>query len=308
MFARKSKLQTLPYGDLGAALATLDRRGTDYQFELEALPWARATDPGAYAPRELLRDLGFEVDALAREPGAMDMFQWAHALLLCEGFAALEQQVIDFFDWEQRLLRHRSNDLLCEEERKHIEMFNRVADALRAQRPEWTYTFDRIFLETGCGDTAFDAVPNVTSLASHLSFWLGLVYFEEVTIYVHKRLSHSADAIQPLWRAVHHAHAREEVQHLLTDMAHAEGAIAPASDWAQATDMLEALIFREPDRTFGTRIARRMVNDAFPGLALGPHSPFVETPVYRDIVERDPLFRRTRQLLARGRAQQEVAR
>ncbi len=293
--------ETFPYLDLEGKLSALDRRSATYQFDLEQdLPWIRIAESGLYLPPDYVRDLGFDADALMAEPEAWQLFQWAAALLGCEGFAIAEKLIIDFFDGNDRLLRQRSNQLLHAEELKHIELFRRVGDHLRAARPEWTFTFDRICFETNSMPRGMVLLDEIEEPAlRHAAFWQAVVFFEEVTIYLHKRLT-SAPDVQPFWKAVHHAHAREEIQHLQTDMAHVEALRGNAQLWSTAASWLVHAIRNDFDFTFFVRVAAQMVAEAFPGLRFNQGRPVEETAVYRDIVERDPIFRRTRRFLEEG--------
>ncbi len=289
---------SFPYDDLERHLATLDRRSSDYQFDLERdLPWARIDEPGVYFPPDYVSDLGFDAGALLAVPDAWELFQWAAALLTCEVFVVAEKQIIDFFEMHGRLLRQRSNQLLKDEEHKHIELFRRLGDKLREARPEWTFDFDRICYE-------FDSAPRAMNLLEamddpafqHAAFWKSVVHFEENTIYMHKRLT-SAVNVQPFWKAAHHAHAREEVQHVLTDMAHVE-ALQPDEVVARTTsEWLERAILTDFDFSYGVRVAERMVADAFPSLPFNAGRSIASSAVYHDIMERDPVFRRTRRVL-----------
>ena len=74
------------------------------------------------------------------------MFQWAVGLEISQAFSALEGYLLDFVDEEQSELKTtRSIELLYEEERKHIALFDRYADHLRSQHPEWVPAFDAAF-------------------------------------------------------------------------------------------------------------------------------------------------------------------
>jgi acyl carrier protein len=292
----------LPYRDLAAGLAALDGRRTDYRWDLERdLPWGSIHEPGDFLPADLVRDVGLDADALRAEPGAWELFQWASALLLCEAFVMCEREIIDFLEAQDGLLGHASTRLLHEEEHKHIAAFRRFADHLRDRHPEWTFDFDRLFVETGCQLAWTRLLEELERLdgraAAHLQFWHAVVFFEEVTVYLHARLRR-APSVQPCWKALHEAHMREEVQHLLTDGAHVAACDASAVDWERARSVLASACVTDFDRTFGTRVARRMVAEAYPGLAFDPGVPAEATAVHADITARSAAFHRTRKLLA----------
>ncbi len=286
------------YPGLDEHLGPLDARKTSYQFDLEAdVPWDRLSEPGLYVSPDMLADLGVDAAALQAHPEAWELFQWSYALLTCEGFIIAEKQIIDFFADEPPLLQRQSNVLLRDEELKHIAMFRRYADHLRDQRPEWSFAFDRVFVESGCDPTGTEVRRVLSPFASHLMFWCHVVFFEEVTLYIHKRLSARAE-IQPAWRAVHECHMREEAQHLRTDMAHVAALGASDQERLEAAEMMRVAILDEFDRCFALRVAVPLVRETFPDLALADAMPPEQTRVFADIVGDHPMFRRSRTLLA----------
>jgi hypothetical protein len=291
-----------PYKDLPRALAALDRRDTRYQFDIEKdVPWSSAADPGLYLPRDLIRDIGFDAGVLASETGAWEMFQWASALLYCENFVVAEREILDFMEANASLMNQRSNALLCEEEIKHIELFRRCAEIIRQSRPEWVFAFDEAFERTRSGLEGVELLLRIDDpTVRHLTFWMGVIFFEEVTVYLNKRLSVSAE-VQPFWKAVHRAHMREEVQHLLTDTVHLNAIEARDSDWKIAARLLLEALHRDFGRAFGFRVALEMVSEAFPRLKFNPGVAVTDTAVYADISRNHSLFRRTRACL-QGRA------
>jgi hypothetical protein len=185
-------------------------------------------------------------------------------------------------------------------------MFRRVADHLRDRHPERVLAFDRTWSATRCD---VDAIIQVRDLLGpqqqHLLFWLAVVFFEELTIYMHHRLRHEP-GLQPCWRAVHEAHMREEVQHVLTDRAHIGAIRVAATDRAFACDKLLEMIDGELLRSFGLRVALPLVAELFPEMGEVEPRPIAETRVHRDVYGH-PIFRRTREGLGLP-AQPEVAR
>jgi hypothetical protein len=295
--------ETFPYADLEGHLATLDARPATYQFDLERdIPWSRLDEPGVYLPPDYVADLGFDAAALQAVPEAWELFQWAAALLTCEGFVETEKDVIDFLDHHERLLQRRSNQLFSAEELKHVALFRRIGDALRDQRPEWAFEFDRLYVECGADPAAWRVLMSMEEAAvRHGAFWKGTTHFEENTIYMHKRFG-SAPGIQPVWRAAHHAHAREEAQHLITDTAHLEALHLDPHVDRVTSSWLASSIAAQFDASFCVRIAERMVADAFPELPFNRGRTVTETAVYRGIFGDEPAYRRTRLALAARRA------
>jgi acyl carrier protein len=289
------------YLELAAALATLDARSTGYQFDLERdIAWDRFAAPGDYFPADFLRDLGVDVDTLASHPAAWELFQWACALLSVEGFMLTEQLVVEFMSAHGELMAFRSNQLLHDEELKHIEMFKRFAAALRDRHPEWTFDFDRHFEDLECGPWAMDLLARLDDpVMLHHAFWAGMIYFEEVTVYMHARLNRRAN-VQPCWASLHECHMREEVQHLRTDAAHLARVRSTPAQRREGAAIFRPVISIGFDRAFATRIADAMVRAAFPELTLAAMRQPEETAVYRDILGDHPVFRRTRAMLSAG--------
>jgi hypothetical protein len=202
----------------------LDARPTVYRFDLERdVPWQRLGEPGRFFPDSLLRALGLDVDALAREPGASELCQWALALATAEAFVHLERDVIRFVGEAGAARPSRSAELFVEEEEKHTRLFRRLADHLRAARPDDAALFDQGFepphaydgLRAHAGELQNDG-------ELFFLFWLNTIFFEEYTVWLHHALDAAAEELQPAWLAAHLCHRREEVQHVLTDAAYLE--------------------------------------------------------------------------------------
>ena len=78
---------------------------------------------------------GIDSEVMGRIPGLVDTFQWALAIAICEEFVVLEQRILEFLRTEAargRLPDTRSAELFDEEEIKHVKLFRRMADALKA--------------------------------------------------------------------------------------------------------------------------------------------------------------------------------
>lgn len=196
----------------------LDGRRAAYQFDLERdLPWHELSSPGRHMPVEFLAEAGFRVPAL--EPDLASLVDWAFALSTCETFIALEQVILQFAERERAALpESRSIALLCDEEIKHMRLFERYAERLRASRPRADLElFDRAFAPHRALVTHLEDPSRYPNLATcHYVFWLNTLFIEEYTIYFADRLEREPD-VQPMWRALHTAHRREEQQHVVTD-------------------------------------------------------------------------------------------
>ena len=205
--------------------AKLEARTTNYRFDIERdVAWSRLGEPGLYFTQAVLDPGGVSLDALAKIEGAAECFQWALAIAICEEFVALEQRILAFLRTEQaagRLLATRSTELFDGEEVKHVQLFRRYADALKAQRPQLAATLDahllRSFATAWWHDASVDDYPSAA--VYHFVNWLHFVYFEEYSIYLHTAMRGDPQ-VQPAWLSAHAAHMREERQHVLTDAAY----------------------------------------------------------------------------------------
>lgn len=202
--------------------AKLEARTTNYRFDLERdVAWSRLAEPGLYFTQTVLGPGGVDLDALDRIDGVGEVFQWALAIAICEEFVALEQRILRFLRTEQaagRLPTARSTELFDDEEVKHVQLFRRYADALKAQRPKLAVQLDehllRSFATAWWHDDARENYP--CAAVYHFVNWLHFVYFEEYSIYLHGVMRHDPK-VQPAWLSAHAAHMREERQHVLTD-------------------------------------------------------------------------------------------
>jgi acyl transferase domain-containing protein/acyl-CoA synthetase (AMP-forming)/AMP-acid ligase II/NADPH:quinone reductase-like Zn-dependent oxidoreductase/acyl carrier protein/NADP-dependent 3-hydroxy acid dehydrogenase YdfG len=264
-----------PYVQLAAACADIERRSTRYQFDLERdVAWERIDEPGLHMPEALLRDFGFDVESLQREPEAFELLQWALALQVCTVFELFEFGVIYFAREEQQRLGHtRSVELLALEEDKHIQLFRRYARRLRARRPELAEQLAELARpDIEAIRAVMRGVGSGGIAGTHYAIWLAFLFFEEYTVHFDKRLR-EAEHIQPTWRSAHLAHRREEIQHIATDVRYLRAvALDDAERWrisaALARQLLEGF-----DRQFGLEGARRLLEAHYPGVRV-----FVDLP------------------------------
>lgn len=222
----------------------LEARTTNYRFDLERdVAWSRLSEPGLYFTQAVLGHGGVDLDALARIDGGGEVgevFQWALAIAICEEFVALEQRILGFLRTEQaagRLPSARSTELFDDEEVKHVQLFRRYADALKAQRPALAAELDAHLLRSFATAWWHDDAPgNYPSAAvHHFVNWLHFVYFEEYSIYLHGVMRHDPK-VQPAWLSAHAAHMKEERQHVLTDAAYLDRLILDESarrEWSR---------------------------------------------------------------------------
>ncbi len=286
------------YEKLAERVEKLDRRLTNYQFDVETdVAWARIAEPGLYFPWSFVADFGVPTNVLEENSEAGSLFQWAYAVSMCEAFIALEDMILDFVALErENLPATRSLTLLCDEEKKHVELFQRLGAELRKMRPDDTERFDaayaptRKFFEEML--TGYKAHEEKETL--HFVFWLLTTFFEEFTIYVDDKLRGN-EAIQPTWASAHAAHRREETQHVVTDLAYLDTIRLDAPSRDDTSEIFLAALARGLPRFTGYDAALAMVHGAHPEIgSIAPSVPTMKTPFFRAVSEA-PQFRRTRQ-------------
>ena len=210
------------YGALPSALARLDRRRLTYRFDLEGdLPWSRIDEAGLYYGPEALRGYGYDVEALQAHPAAWALFQWRVALSIAGGFELLEQALLGFTRREATHFEGiRSIHMLEEEEEKHVALFSRYARHLAKRDPAHEPELARTLESLRAALARFADPGQFPSRAAyHYAWWLLIIFFEELTIWLAAVLEAEAPLIQPTWLVAHQLHRREEIQHVLTDVA-----------------------------------------------------------------------------------------
>lgn len=274
-----------PYRDLAGRCARLDQRHLRYRFDLERdVCWERLPESGLLFGPSYLEALGLPADLAEHET-----FQGALALATCEVFHELEALICRFSrDEAEALGPTRSLTLLCEEEEKHMELFRRFADGLRAERPELAATFQEAFAPSAGLLSHLGEDERFSPAAFHYLFWINTLFFEELTVWLDDRLADDGERIQPTWRAVHRVHRQEEVQHIVTDAAHLE---ALDLDPAERRELSKVFLLRLEegfDRFFGVEAAL-----ALAGVSSPRDRSFRELPLCQALC-RDSAFRRTR--------------
>ena len=210
----------------------LEARNTNYRFDLEKdVRWGDIDQPGIYFTDEMLAIYGISPSLLdgiggpdTNKTSLGELIQWALPIAVCEDFLALEVQLLEFLHEESAsglLPKSRSVDLFDEEEAKHVRLFRRLADALKAKNPPAAELLDKHINDSF--KTVWwhqDHAGNYPSIEIyHFIGWLHAVFFEEYTLYFYDVLK-NGNNVQPLWLSAHYAHMREETQHVITDMAH----------------------------------------------------------------------------------------
>jgi len=280
-------------------LEKLDNRSLSYQFDLESdIPWTELSQPGDYFSRPLLKRLGFDTERLVSDAVVMETCQWAMALATAKGFVRLEQDVVQFIEQGQaKVTPSKSSRLIVEEERKHIMMFQRLSEKLRADRPELGDVFD----------AAYQAPVSFTFLQTQAHrfsaeelqwlYWLTTLFFEEYTIYFYHSLTEELAAIQPVWLAAHRCHRREEAQHLLTDVAYMEQLPLSAKKKKQLTTLFAYNLQTNFTSFFTLDTWLNLQQKLFPGKDFLPKGiKLLDLGVYQDLLQHRH-FRYTRYFL-----------
>lgn len=283
-------------------LDRLDQRKTSYRFDLARdIPWQRLSEPGLHFPASLLRRLGFDPEALAETLGARASLDALLALSTAEIFRHLETDVIRFVEAQGQRRPSASAGLLVEEERKHVELFTRLAAALRQEHPAEARalapflrappSFDRLLARA-----ADYASPDELAF----TFWLNTVFFEEYTVFFHHALEeHSLDgereALQPVWLAAHRCHRQEELQHVLTDAAYLRELPLDDDDRRRLSKSFFFFLDESFGAFFGIDESARALAALYPGVrGLPKGKRFYELPLFQDVL-RHRAFRHTRQ-------------
>jgi hypothetical protein len=212
---------------------------------------------------------------------------------MAESFARFEEAILWFVERHGASLgKTRSLDLLCEEEVKHVELFRRYGEHLRAMRPDLVPAFDAAFVDWA--PFPGGRPPEEPTPENHYQFWLYVIFVEELTVYVHDELS-GARSLQPAWLSVHAAHRKEEIQHLVTDAAFIEALDLPEESRCALARTFAFRIVRDfADLTsFGTpmRLLEARHADLTP---IRSTAPSTSTGFFRDVA-RSRSFQRTRE-------------
>jgi hypothetical protein len=272
----------------------LDGRRAVYQFDEDRdLPWHELSSPGRHMPAEFLAEAGFNVPAL--DPDLASLVDWAFALSTCETFIALERVILEFAERERAALPEcRSIGLLRDEEIKHIHMFERYAEHLRACRPQGDRElFERAFAPEQALLRHLEDPARYPNLATcHYVFWLNTVFVEEYTIYFADRLDREP-GIQPMWRALHAAHRREESQHVVTDAHFLESLQLDDQSLREQSQLFAVNLLRFFDTAVGLGAVLAVLAAAHPGGALRRAGRISASPLFQAILGHRH-FKRTR--------------
>ncbi len=284
----------MTYVDSATAFRKIDNRNVNYRFDLDKdIPWSLTGAPGVHFGPRFCKKLGVDYHGLKAHPEAFEIFQWAVGIEVSEAFVILESYLLDFVDDEcEALGPNRSALLLYQEEVKHMALFRRYADYLRATKPNWVERFEELFTGYRPHPYTQDNYPNKG--IQHYFFWIKTLVFEEYTVYLHQELGEEQALMQPVWLAAHSAHAREEKQHVVTDAAHLDALdISPIEKracghafWSNFEDTFNEFL--------GVATAKAMVRRYFPEAAeYVPDVNMRHQEIFQDIIA-DRNFKHTR--------------
>ena len=283
----------MTYTNSAEVFSKLDGRNVNYRFDLnEDIPWEQNSVAGEHFGPKFCAKLGVDYQGLKSFPEAFELFQWAVGIEVSEAFYILESYLLDFVDDEHATLGlNRSALLLYQEEVKHMELFRRYADFLRASKPSWVAQFDELF--TGYKPHPYTKDNYPSESIQHYFFWIKTLLFEEYTVYLHRELMAEDGVLQPVWLAAHGAHAKEEKQHIITDAAHLD-ALDISSVEKRACAHAFWSNFEETFNEFlGIATAKAMVRKYFPEAAsCVPDVKMQEQPIFQDIIQ-DRCYKQT---------------
>jgi len=285
------------YPELDESLHRLEQRKPDsYRFDFDKdIPWQRCDEPGLYIPERLYRVFGLDVEAIVANREAWELLQAASALLTCVAFEITEITITLFIDTRWSALRGTKSILTFrEEEEKHIRLFRRYADRLRAMYPQidaemkwdpsWGIGFWTLFRNP-------ELFPN--ERAFHYLIWLFFTAFEEHSIYIADELI-AADGIQPAWEGAHRAHRREETQHVVTDHAYLRAMEITEEEKYRWSGVGVTWLAQHYETFFAFGGARRLVARKFPELEPHLHTKGFSRSLFLQELMQKKSFRRTR--------------
>jgi len=276
----------MTYQNSESVFAKLDGRNVNYRFDLDRdIPWELSGAEGVHLGPGFCRKLGVNYEGLEKHPKAFELFQWAVGIEVAEAFYILESYLLDFVDDEHKALGpNRSALLLYQEEVKHMALFRRYADYLRASKPDWVQEFDELF--TGYKPHPYTKDNYPSASVQHYFFWIKTLLFEEYTVYLYRELMAEKDILQPVWLAAHGAHAREEKQHIITDAAHLD-ALDISNVEKRACSHAFWSNFEETFNEFlGISTAKALVRKNFPEAAeYVPQVRMQEQEIFQDIID-----------------------
>ncbi len=281
-----------PYKNLKALCAPLHGRSLHYRFDVESdVPWDQWEDPGDFLGPKLAQRLGIHLERLT--PEARTCVQGSVALSICEAFCSFEEHILAFTR-EEGLNQACVTDL-CLEETRHIAMFQELARRLRCRFPGWSESFD------DCADESRAVLKAPFSLEGYESagqqhhlFWTATLFFEEWTLFFHRALQEESVPIQPTWAAAHRLHAREEAQHIPTDLAHLKALDLDSDERSLLAQAFRLHVERALPHAWGLHTTRNLLDQVFPGQSQLLEAPGLWHLPHGQELATDTSFRHTR--------------
>ena len=246
-----------------ASLAELDRRATDYRYDLEAdIRWAELAAPGALVPPSVLATLGADVAGIEAS-GQAELYDWCFGLLICQHFIELERVVIKWVKGNPALAPSQSLEWLRDEEIKHIQTFRRFRQHLLEQRPQDAEQAQALLHELH-PPGHFQPEGDGDLLGLHYWTWITILAFEEYTVHLYTALQAAPETVQPAWLDVHRCHAQEEVCHVETDATYVKSLQISAEDLEARSKLFVSWLMASYTKTF--RVPAQMLLRLRPAL------------------------------------------
>ena len=277
------------YSNIGR-LSKIDKRTPNkYQFCIENdIDWSNINDSPLYFPSSFLDDIGILSHDAKITSEQKELLHWALACSICAYIEVLELFLCQFLSTEQNdLIPTESIKWFATEEDKHIHMFRRVHNNLRDSKPDEYKTLSKIWYEKM--DTSLYPFKNEFLFPSkaiyHYSCWLLAMFFEEWSVYFGAKILNNSSGINSVWLKVHKLHAREEIQHVLTDAAYIEALDISDSDRYTYSKKIWGWI---QSNVFGWLFSGNAIRDfvvgAFPNLKIGTGASLASSSQISDIL------------------------
>lgn len=205
------------------SIREINREARRHKFELDHLDWAAGVDPSKKWCPDVLTHLHYCPSASLLEPEEKRYYNQLFAMGVCEQFILLEdillvrgmRRIIDAANDRLSMEMRIGLENLIVEEEKHGAMFRRL---LKASAPDLYRDRDLAIYELSPRDRKLvDFFLWGTPV--FVSWVFVAMIFEEKSIDFYRKYlaAEKIEDLDPLYRAVHRAHAQEEVRHVQID-------------------------------------------------------------------------------------------